>query len=209
MKPLPESSSIAIAAVVDRAFLAGLHVMLRSLLNTARRPADVHLYVFHEDCSTEDLRQIQATVDNCSPTWSVELTFSAADLDAFAHFRKLQGSLLPYQALVVPELVSESRLLLLDADLLILSGLDDWLTTPFAEPIAAVSFSSIGEALASDRDLLVEKGYDLADPYFNTGVVTIDCDWWETEQLTDRCPSLRQLTQSSWPLLTSRCSTLC
>ena len=176
-----------IAVLIDKNMLPGLHVTLYSCLAhwDYEEPLDIHL--FHYDFGPNDLDLIEKTLSLTGRPYRFHTReFS---LDRLRLLKPFHGSLAPYGALLLPDLLPEvSSVLYLDSDVLF--------TLPFSkflEQEAAFSCYPVAAALSStfdstlDRGLAITLGLDLNAPYFNSGVLVLNLEQWRRDNLAEQC----------------------
>jgi lipopolysaccharide biosynthesis glycosyltransferase len=178
---MPETTPV-IALCADSNIEIGLHVTLRSLVETTSRRVKVCLLNQGFDAHfPERLAQTIAPYGD-----RVALSLLPIDDHTFSELPTLVGSHYPYARLLVPHLVQEPKILYLDSDLIV--NLD--VASLFDEPLngRVIGASGLGTVeWQNEKNFLKGLGFGPDAPYFNTGVLLIDADRWRTENVTARC----------------------
>lgn len=165
--------------VADDKYAQHLGVTLLSMLEHARDPASFAIHVLDggiREASRAKLREIAVGK-------GASLEFLAVPLEAFASFPISDHiSHATYYRIMGPQLLPEGtgRVLYLDCDIVVLGAIDDlWQIDMEGSAIAAVR-----DFCKFDRheSLSIPAGA----PYFNAGVLLIDCPRWRKGNVTMR-----------------------
>ncbi len=178
---------ISVALCVDRNVLPGLHVTLFTALThlDATRALDIHL--FSDSVGPHDCERVTETLKRTNRPFRLQLR--PADTSTFRNL-PWQGGWMTYVRLIVPGVLSKSRLLYLDADLLVLTDLSAlWDLDMQGRAVGAVSYTTI--RLSNDRRFFETLGYDLDAPYLNAGVLLIDREKWIQSAVAEKMPADR------------------
>ena len=89
-----------------------------------------------------------------------------------------------------------SRLLYLDTDVVVKNSLESCATLPMTEHIAAAQEKTFGRS--NCKTFFARMGVSLDSPYFNAGVLLIDCNRWTASQT--RLQLLEAAAKTGWNL---------
>jgi lipopolysaccharide biosynthesis glycosyltransferase len=167
----------------DEAYAMQLATTLRSIVESNRKswPLEFIILAFAFP------KSVQAKVAQSLPKGSASIQWISVNLDAFSDFSTLEHiSKVTFARLLIPRLLPQTttRLLYLDADLLVLSDLAPLLETDL-EPcvIGAVMDGLDPEIKANVQGL--ERAPRVAQ-YFNAGVLLIDLAKWREKEISER-----------------------
>lgn len=177
-----EQGALHVACMADARYLPYCMVMLRSLFEQARkRPVHVHYL-----CPPEFAAGHREALERLAEHYGHQIEFVAVPdsavegLPPMRHVKRLS-----WYRVFVPELLPAiERALYLDADLLVLDGLDDlWGTDLEGHLLAAVP-----NVLDPDtgKTLLPALGLDESARYFNSGVMVMDLRAMRAARFTGR-----------------------
>ena len=175
-----------IAFCINRLALAGLGVTVASLV---RNCSDSSLLKIYFLCSG----LLDSDKDNIHDLLKLENyggEYHFIDFNPkreFGAFRSLHGDWTAYGRLLLPDLVTESRILYLDADLAV--ELDVLQVSNFdlkGLAFAAVQFGTVLTTLENDF-FINSAGLSPDAPAFNSGILLFDLDKWRNEDLKERC----------------------
>jgi lipopolysaccharide biosynthesis glycosyltransferase len=103
----------------------------------------------------------------------------------FSNCRSLYGNFMTYVRLLIPDLVGSDRIIYLDSDTLTNGDLTRlWKTNLGDYTIGSVSLATI--QWSNDKTFLLQQGLSLEDPYFNAGILLIDCEKWRNKGIGHR-----------------------
>jgi lipopolysaccharide biosynthesis glycosyltransferase len=131
--------------------------------------------------------ELRTRVSHSLPAGAAPINWVDVDLEPFRDFSTLAHiSKMTYARLLIPHVVppTVSRLLYLDADLLVLDDLDPlWTIDLEGRPVAAVL--DVLDPLMKRGDSGLRTAPRVRD-YFNSGVLLIDLASWREEELSER-----------------------
>jgi len=180
----------------DEAFAMPLATTLRSVVEANPKFWPLEFYILEDGFREETKKKVL----NSLPEGSARLHWTPVEMSLFAGFSggyELDLTKITYARLLIPRIVpaSVSKLLYLDADLLVLKDLRSlWETDLGGAVIGAVSdFYLHSSHLAEGRDPRLErnshplyKGLPDVKDYFNSGVLLIDLDKWRKEGISEK-----------------------
>ncbi len=179
-------TTIHLCTAADGNYLAPSAAMVRSAMEhvSDRR---VELYVLTKDVTAEERRRLLASwpFENLRVHWLETDDTRLAGLprtgwrDAGPYRKLLMDTALPR---------SVSRVVWLDSDVIVLRDLYGLWATPLdGKPLGGVQDLTVPH-LRSPRGLRPYRqlGLNGAEPYFNTGVLVIDLDWWRAHRVSVR-----------------------
>jgi lipopolysaccharide biosynthesis glycosyltransferase len=169
------NTSIAIAA--DETYLPGLLACLHGL---ARHAAGAEVVIIDCGLGESSRRAVHETVAG-----QCRVSFQEPQFDVFTLGTERYPAAMYCRLFLGRHAFINRRVLYLDADTIILGSLSELLGTPLRDqPIAAVR--DYHTPTISDKDGLPdwqELGLDAGLPFFNSGVLLVDLDRWEGENL--------------------------
>lgn len=169
----------------DRRMLGGLHVAAMSVLQTLDTKVEkVAIWVFSDDLQASDEALLRETLDSVGRPYSLRMR--QVNVDPLVGFPKLAGSLGTYYRLLIPRQIQAERYLYLDVDTLCRIDLSPLMEISFAgNPIGLCPECPMSATLdAGVREVL---GPAAGGNYYNAGVMLVDRQQWEAEQVTERC----------------------
>lgn len=182
---------IHIALTFDDNFWAPAYATMRSVCLFSHRRSDLVFHLCHRTLTDAHRADIAAI------TSEFPVTLHWYDLDASALFRDVAKRMpenkrlsnIVYARLMIDRLVGPEveRVLYLDCDMLVRDNIEKLYDIDMeGHPIAAVR-DSIGAFITGGRDLRSNADlFDIADPYFNAGMVLIDVQQWRAADLIGR-----------------------
>ncbi len=185
------TTPIHIALTFDDNFWAPAYATMRSVCLFTRRRADLVFHLCHRTLTPKHRADLEAI----TAEFPVELRWY--DLDASELFRDVAGRMpenkrlsnIVYARLMIDRLVGPDvqRVLYLDCDMLVRDNIEKLFDIDMeGKPIAAVR-DSIGAFITARRDLKGNRDiFDIADPYFNAGMVLIDVGQWRVADIMGR-----------------------
>ncbi len=187
--------SLHIVLTFDDNFWAPAYATMRSVCIFTRRKSDLVFHLCHRTLSDEhkaDLHKI--TAEFGAELIFYELDHSALFADIAARMpinRRLSN--IVYARLVIDRLIDPmvGRVLYLDCDMMVRAPIEQLIEIDLQGfPVAAVR-DTIGAFITGGKDLAKNRQiFDIADPYFNAGMVLIDVAKWRDAKLLDRLEAL-------------------
>ena len=169
------ANKLTIGACVDRGGIAGLEVLLRSLVSAHSPETRLQIHVLHGNLPHRSLARLTATVEGRCAS---RITWSAFSPERYVKGRVVFG-LMAYGRMFLPEIVETGRLLYLDTDVVVLRSVEGCAGIELRTCIAAVPDKTFGQS--NCKDVFSRAGANQNATYFNTGVLIIDCDRWISE----------------------------
>jgi lipopolysaccharide biosynthesis glycosyltransferase len=152
--------------------------------NTSRK---LRVHLFCKDFSAFDAYRLTKTLSLYST--HCELVMHSLDERMFRGLPRLHGSSMIYWRLLIPQALPCDRLIYLDSDTIVALDVAQLFEEPLDDYTIGVSgVGSVGTAL--DCAYFQSLGMDRNAPYFNSGVLLIDCLRWRHENVSDRCLAL-------------------
>ena len=180
---------MTIAFCINSTAMMGLGPTLSSLIRNCAESAALNIFFLCGELQEND----QLNISNLLVREGFKGKFQFIDFnpqEIFGTFRSLHGDWTTYGRFLLPELLNASRVLYLDADLIIetdLLMLEDFDFGGHA--LAAVSANRVKHAL--DRPFLNGKlQVPMDNSYFNAGVLYFDLDSWRLNDYKETCLSL-------------------
>lgn len=186
---------IHIALTFDDNFWAPAYAVMRSVCLFTHRRGDVVFHLFHRTLQSEHHADLEKITDE----FGAQLRWY--NLDETPDFDVIVGRLprherwpsIVYARLMFDRFLPQevSRLIYLDCDVYVRDAVEDLYDIDMQGfPIAAVR-DTLGSFIAGGRDLKKKRDiFDLADPYFNSGVLLIDMDGWRRTDIPQKIEQL-------------------
>lgn len=184
-----------IVLTFDDNFWAPAYATMRSICLFTRRKSDLVFHLCHRTLSGAH----RADLQNITAEFAAQLVWY--DLDQSELFSDIARRMpvnrrlsnIVYARLVIDRLIAPdiARVLYLDCDMLVRAPIEHLLEMDMQGfPIAAVR-DTIGAFITGGRDLANNRRiFDIADLYFNAGLVLIDIAKWRETHLLDRLEAL-------------------
>ncbi len=178
------SSKIHVALTFDDNFWAPAYATMRSICIASHRRADLVFHLCHRPLTDEhvaDLRKIESEYGATLTWYDLENDERFNQVIGKARYHKRTTNIV-YARLMFDVLLPETveRIIYLDCDMYVRAPIEELYETDLeGHPIAAVrdpySFHIIGDKdMRQNQDL-----FNLADLYFNAGLLVIDMDGWK------------------------------
>ena len=200
MTELAAAPAIHIALTFDDNFWAPAYAVMRSACLFTHRRRDLVFHLFHRPLAP----QHHADLEAITAEFGAKVVFY--DLDNFALFADIAARMpkkkrLPnivYARLLIDRLLPPdvARVIYLDCDVLVRDGIEALYYIDLKGfPIAAVRDTQ-GALIVGGRDLKHNRDlFDIADPYFNSGMIVIDVALWRAAGIAERLE--RALTEGT------------
>jgi lipopolysaccharide biosynthesis glycosyltransferase len=176
--------AVAVAFCTDQFMEAPLHVAMSSLLRNLAAGFSARFYLILTGFTPEKLAHLRQTLDATQREYTLQL-LDPVDTSIFDAFPDLHGSRTTYHRLLLPDLVSEPRLLYLDSDILVETDIAPLFELDMGQaPIGTIISGSVQWAL--DREFQYSVGRKPGDPSFNAGVVLFNLAEWHRQECTQK-----------------------
>lgn len=189
------TTTIDIAMCADKNHVAGLHVMLYSLMHHLDSQYSVKFHFFLDGYRERDLDNIKKTLNKFQDRYSYQL-YRITDFD-LGKGKGLHGNKLSRLTFYGPQIINSHRLLFLDVDLLVLMSASELFNEELKGLVAgAVSKKTV--QYSNEVVFLNELGISSDTRYFNAGVLVFDCERWREQNLTEKCFNFLDLHHSKF-----------
>lgn len=180
-----------IALTFDDNFWAPAYATMRSVCLFTRRRSDLVFHLCHRTLAVDHREDLEAIAAEFG------VTLSFYDLDASELFADIARRMpenrrlsnIVYARLIIDQLLPQGvkRVLYLDCDMMVRDAVELLIERDMGGfPIAAVR-DTAGAIITGGRDLRSNRDiFDIADPYFNAGLVLIDVEQWRAANIIDR-----------------------
>lgn len=189
-----EGRTIDAACCTDRKGFASAFVLLSSIIASQPSRLNMAFHVIHngiEETKTRALDKIaQASAQK------VRVEYHEIEPERYFRGAGVHG-LMTYARILIPKLIPASRVLYLDTDLVIRSSLEQLSDVPLDFPIGVTPEGTAGHS--NCKHFLRENGGRPDDPYFNTGVILIDCERWRRDGIADSLLELARKHDFQFP----------
>jgi lipopolysaccharide biosynthesis glycosyltransferase len=187
-----------IAFCINTLALPGLGVTISSLIRNCSNTNRLEIYFFCFNLSDKAKSKIESLlVDEDFKGQSYFVDFNPEV--EFSSFNSLHGDWTAYGRLLLANYISASKILYLDADLVIevdVLKLDDFSFDNYF--LAAVSGGKIKDTLGKNF-YINEAGLSGDLDYFNSGVLLIHLDEWRFQNITAKCLEIGRKLQGKFP----------
>ena len=184
-------SPIHIALTFDDNFWAPAYATMRSICIASHRRTDLVFHLCHRPLSEEhiaDLKKIETEYGASLVWYDLESDARFLEIIGKARYHKRTTNIV-YARLMFDRLLPETvkRLIYLDCDMYVRAPIEELYEIDMeGHPVAAVrdpySFHIIGDTdMRRNLDL-----FDLADLYFNAGLILIDMEGWRAADIPTR-----------------------
>lgn len=182
---------IHIALTFDDNFWAPAYAVMRSVCLFTHRRGDLVFHLLHRTLTPQhraDLEKITTEFGATLVWYELDNSDLFADIAARMPRNKRLTNIV-YARLIIDRLLppDTERVLYLDCDMLVRERIEDLYDIDMEGfPIAAVR-DAFGSFIAGGRDLRKKRDiFDLADPYFNAGMILIDIARWREAAIIDK-----------------------
>lgn len=176
----------------DRAYAVPLNACASSAITYC---PDCHIHIFDCGLTADDKRTLRATVGE-----NARLSFVAIPKSYLTGLPNAAcGSPATYARLFVDLIDQAERLLYLDADTVVLSSLRPLFELDLGDATLAAVREMYTPVVSAENGVPDWQwlGFGAQDPYFNAGVMVIDCAKWRAQSIQARCLSYLRGTASA------------
>jgi lipopolysaccharide biosynthesis glycosyltransferase len=175
---------VAIVVCGDKNVEIGLHVTLFSLLRFSSS-AFHKIYFINEEYTSFDIDKLNTTLLQFKKKYEI-LSVPYKNNNVFEKCRSLHGNRLAYIKLLLPNFIEEKKVIYLDLDIIVnLDIMQLYNQSLNGCIIAAVVECTIGQSI--ENRLYKTVGFEMNSPYFNSGIMLIDCETWKKNNITEKC----------------------
>ena len=170
------SNNVNIILAADDNYAQHTAVVMASILLSANKTDDICFFVLDDGISEEKKAKIRET----AAVLGGELAFVSAEENLAGVFVDGFLSRAAYLRLYLTKLLPDvTRGIYLDSDLLVMEDIHGlWATDMENMPLAAVDDYGIMASAKSRRQKKKVLGFNLGEPYFNSGVLLMDLGKW-------------------------------
>jgi lipopolysaccharide biosynthesis glycosyltransferase len=189
------SSNIHIVLTFDDNFWAPAYAVMRSICLFTKRRGDLVFHLCHRTLSPEhrrDLEAIAAEFGARQVWYDLDRSELFADIARRMPYNKRLTNIV-YARLIIDQLVDPSieRVLYLDCDILVRAPIENLYEIDLDDHPIAAARDTLGPFIVGGRDLRNNRDlFDIADPYFNAGVILIDLARWRDARLLERLETM-------------------
>lgn len=182
---------IHICVCADAPVRVGLHVVLGSAARALGEGAQLHVTLVDLGLASGEPDLLRETLRRAGKPFTLDIV--SADFAAFKDLhslRKLYGSSAPYFKLVLPSQIKDaSRIIFLDTDVVVCADLSALFCSALRGHVAGcVPEGPI--TIAPEGPYFQRCGFAPDSLYFNSGVMLIDLDRWQREDISAQCLAL-------------------
>lgn len=152
--------------------------MLQMLLASQHADTDLDLWIFHDSLSPKKADALRRLVEQRQGR-----AIRFVSVDPRRHFSgRPPFGLMSYARLLIPTYIPSGRVVYLDTDVLVSDDIRHLMTYPMKTAVAAVADRTAGRS--NCQRFLIGRGVESDTPYFNAGVLVIDCGKWNSLDVT-------------------------
>jgi len=181
------AETIHVMMCADCRVFRGLHVAAYSLLKHLNPEKHLHLTVFTDHHSLSALRELESTLGGTGKRFDLE--FCVLDSGQLKGFPAMRTSLAPYFRLLGLPQLNCSKILYIDIDTLCLLDASELFALELGSSIVAMLPEAELSTCADDTVRLHPDIVGRNGDYFNSGVMLIDVQRWQEQEITDQCIS--------------------
>lgn len=174
---------IPIVLACDEAYAMPLATALRSIVENNRNNWPLYIYILTDSFSEWTKSKILQSLDE----GSVSLNWVQVDSELFSGFSTLNHvSKMTYARLLIPNAFPDnvSRVLYLDADILVIDDLTDLFRTDLKDTALGAVLDRAEPWLKANKPSV--NKVPRVQQYFNAGVLYINLDYWRNEQISEK-----------------------
>ena len=174
---------IQLVSTADAKFAPGLMTALASALGSASGRFGYHISMVDGGLEDHSWKEIELCLERIAARQGIELRVDripAAQL-LTADMPMRRGSQLTYTRLVIPHFLKVKKLVYMDSDVVCLRGIEEFWTN-LGECAVVATRDPLG---VLGRDSFARKHLPRGKrrlPYFNAGIIGINCERWKTEE---------------------------
>jgi lipopolysaccharide biosynthesis glycosyltransferase len=176
------ADTIKVSLCADRNVEIGLHVTLRSLLETSDH--HILIYLIQDGYAPPEINRLHQTLSEFRHKY--ELSVINANDCSFRRYRGLYGNRYCFTKLLVPSLLAEDKVLYLDCDLIVTTDLGELYGTDLGTHVIGAS-GVMNIQWSVEKSFLSSIGLSPNAKYFNSGVLLIDIKKWNNHDILKRC----------------------
>jgi lipopolysaccharide biosynthesis glycosyltransferase len=176
-------TSCPLVFAADEAYTMQLATTMRSVVETNASSWPIEFHVLTDSIAEDTRRKILDSL----PNGSASIRWSLVDLNLFKGFSFMNYiSKMTYARLLIPRVLPDtvSRVLYLDADLLVMDSLEPLWETDLDGAIMGAVVDLIDPALKRGEPRC--EGLPRVRDYFNAGVLLIDLDQWREKRVSEK-----------------------
>ncbi len=176
---------VAICSACNQTYLFGGAVALVSAVLHAPRDAHCRVYLLDGGIGDDSWRKLEQTLASLGR--SCELIRLRPDLKYFDGFPKIYGSsVMTYARLALPEMITEDRVLYVDADLLVQADWEALWAMSLDGAVIAAATDVLTKTLGGEQLNLEKFNLDANAPYFQAGFFIMDLNKWRDLEISGK-----------------------
>jgi lipopolysaccharide biosynthesis glycosyltransferase len=188
---MADDGPIHIALAFDDNFWAPAYAVMRSICLFTKRKSDLVFHLCHETLTPDHRADLEAIATE----FPAQMVWY--DLDQSPSFKAMTDGLpsqsnLPkviYARLMLGRLLDPAveRVIYLDCDVMVRAPIEDLYGVDLGGHAIGAIRDTLGSFLAAGVDMRQKRDlFDVADPYFNSGVLVIDLDRWRAAEVPEK-----------------------
>lgn len=174
--------AIQIACASDQRYFTGLLGTIASLLVSLNKEYHINLNVLDGGITDKSKNILEKVVSRFNPKNSIQwIKTDTSMFSAFPDF--FYNSKMTYARLLLPELLSEKKIIYIDTDILFLKDISQLWNLSLNDHAALVAREvSIGE-IQNDCPRWESLGFEPTSPYFNAGLMVLNLDKFRAKNI--------------------------
>lgn len=168
---------VAICSASNQTYVLGVASALVSAVLNAPRGAHCRVYLLDGGIREDSWHKLERTI--AALPRSCELIRLRPDMQNYAGLPQDWGaSVMTYARLALPQMVTEPRVIYVDADLLVQADWESLWEMDMGDAVIAAAPDVVTKTLGAERLDLEKFHMDGADPYFQAGFLVMDLNKW-------------------------------
>jgi len=176
---------VTICSASNQTYVLGVAAALVSAVLHAPRGVHCRIYVLDGGIRESSWRKLERTL--AALPRSCELIRLHPDMRNYAGLPQDWGcSVMAYARLALPHLITEARVLYVDADLLVQADWESLWEMDLGDAVIAAAPDVVTKTLGAERLDLEKFHLDGEAPYLQSGVLVIDLDKWREFEVSEK-----------------------
>ena len=176
---------VAICSASNQTYVLGVAAALVSAVLNAPRDAKCRVYVLDGGIRDNSWRKLERTMAGLPR--SCELIRLRPDMGSYAGLPQDWGnSVMTYARLALPQMITEPRVLYVDADLLVQADWESLWEMDLGDAVIAAAPDIVTKTLGAECFDLEKFHMDGAAPYFQAGFLVMDLEKWREFKVSEK-----------------------
>lgn len=175
---------IHVAIASDDRYFPGLLATLTSIIVNTKTQDDILFHVIDGGIKQKSWEFLEITLQRFSKVGVKRYCISQTHFEGFPKF--FYDSKMAYARLLLPNLLSEKKVIYVDSDILFLKDIGLLWETKFENKAAMVALEACMPQLKDDYPIVEDLNLDREAPYFNSGLMYLDLERFRNEKISVR-----------------------